>query len=797
MMLVNDRGIVVRLGNQLTTPGGEGAIYDVASDPTLVAKLYHSTPDSEKTAKLQFLCRSASAGLTTAAAWPKSLLYATNDHSAVRGFLMPRVTGKEIHRLYGPRDRHLEFPSAAWDFLIHVAKNCAVAFETLHANGVVMADVNEKNLLVTNEGLVRLIDCDSYQVCNGSHRFLCDVGVPLWTPPELQLQIRTHGYNGLERTPSHDRFGLAILVFQLLFMGRHPFAGVPDGQHFYEIHESIERFLFAFSSHGWKRGVKVPPHTLPLSALPEKLIRLFERAFLPGSERPDARPTGQEWALALEYLYLARKTCTYDPSHKFWNGLTTCPWCEITSGGGPNFFIAVAVHLGSSGTISDAAAFWTLIDRITSSGLISKTISSTFPLPNVTAKPLPISRSCPPRISKPQPPPQPVLLPFEAPPPPFRPLPPTMPRPAKVPRLALSHGERAARISLIGFALCACLCCGFASFGLIMATVLTGTAATAFLALLWQRSDCAASDRKHRLLAERKARADALMEAKAEHERQLTKHAATVAQIESGYARLLSEAQAAQARHQLRIDAEYHSRLSAYLAQLRLFEAATVQFEEEKRQWDSVVNARAQSVEQTRREMNDTWERLSTTLTSYQSKVRPLRTTFQAAYDRFKKACEEEATAMRLLETGKRDAQLRQYLDSQLIRNHSIPSIRRNDKATLLANGIESALDITSTMKKLPGIGDTRRHSLLAWRVRCEFAFRYNAAAPLPQAEVHAVRMKYAQAKQLALVELRGGAGTLSTLEVETQKAVAKLETKLPELIRLHAQAVADHALCI
>lgn len=54
--------------------------------------------------------------------------------------------------------------------------------------------------------------------------FHCDVGVPLWTPPELQGR----DFRGLTRTKNHDRFGLAVLMFQLLFMGRHPFAGVPD-----------------------------------------------------------------------------------------------------------------------------------------------------------------------------------------------------------------------------------------------------------------------------------------------------------------------------------------------------------------------------------------------------------------------------------------------------------------------------------------------------------------------------------------------------------------------------------------
>jgi len=32
-------------------------------------------------------------------------------------------------------------------------------------------------------------------------------------------------FRGLERSAGHDAFGLAVLLFHLLFMGRHPFAG--------------------------------------------------------------------------------------------------------------------------------------------------------------------------------------------------------------------------------------------------------------------------------------------------------------------------------------------------------------------------------------------------------------------------------------------------------------------------------------------------------------------------------------------------------------------------------------------
>jgi len=794
-MLLNERGEVVRLGAHLTTPGGEGVIYQVTSDPSCVAKLYHAPPHGQRTAKLRYLCRAGNAGLLDVAAWPRSLLYATGDKTTVRGFIMPRIEGKEIHKLYGPRDRHLEFPSAAWDFLLRVARNCAAAFETLHENGVVMADVNEKNLLVTTNGLVRLIDCDSYQICNGNHRFLCDVGVPLWTAPELQMRVRQRGYHGLERTPSHDRFGLAVLIFELLFMGRHPFAGVPDGLHRYELQEAIERYLFAFGAHGRKSGVRAPPHTLPLGALPEGVVGLFERAFLPGSERPNARPTGREWADELDSLYAARKTCNYDPGHKYWNGLTSCPWCQIASGGGPNFFIAVAIHLGAPGVVVDVSAFWATIERIAAGALMRKSVAP-LQLPVAGGRPMPMPRPVSLRVIKPQPPSQQVLPTLRPLPPPPLPGPPELASPAQLPKLPLGHGERDVRASILGIVLFGIGCSMLVCLGLTSAALVAGAETVAFLLAWARKSPNAAAERKQRTEAERQARVDERKQAEAEYERQAAEHAVKAKQVEKEYARAVAEAEAARAREQSRLEAEYRSQLSAYTAQLRLFETAWAKFQDEKRRWESECDSRAKSVEQTRREMNDTWERLSAALANYQSRVRDLKRSVEPAYHRLQKASEDEATEIRALEAKKREAQLRQYLDAQLIRNHHIDRVRSVDKATLVANGIESALDISWWMKKVPGIGDKRRESLLAWRARCEAAFRFNPKAPLPEPEVQAVRFKYAQAKQHALVEVRGGAGTLSALESEAQRVITTLEARLPQLARGHAQALADHREC-
>ena len=49
------------------------------------------------------------------------------------------------------------------------------------------------------------------------------------------------------RTPEHDRFGLAVLVFQLLFMGRHPFAG-RHPERAIPVETAMREGLFAFGT---------------------------------------------------------------------------------------------------------------------------------------------------------------------------------------------------------------------------------------------------------------------------------------------------------------------------------------------------------------------------------------------------------------------------------------------------------------------------------------------------------------------------------------------------------------------
>jgi DNA-binding helix-hairpin-helix protein with protein kinase domain len=173
----------IALGRQLGS-GGEGAVYEVAGNAELVAKVYHSPPSPEKAEKLRVMAKLASADLRALTAWPVDVLQ--GDDGRVQGFLMPKVDGyKDIHALYGPKSRRAEFPDANWRHLIRAATNVARSFAALHSMGCVIGDVNHGGIRVRSDMTVKLIDCDSFQIRADGRLYFCEVGIENFTPPEL------------------------------------------------------------------------------------------------------------------------------------------------------------------------------------------------------------------------------------------------------------------------------------------------------------------------------------------------------------------------------------------------------------------------------------------------------------------------------------------------------------------------------------------------------------------------------------------------------------------------------------
>ena len=233
------------------------------------------------------------------------------------GFTMRRVIGHQpIHELIATGSRREHFPKADYRFLLHVALNVARVVASVHAAGVVIGDINSAGFLVAQNGTVTLIDADSFQV--GTHR--CRVGMPEFTPPELQGMP----FGTIDRTAEHDAFGLAVILFQLLALGRHPYAGVVRGRPA-PLEQAIVQGRFAYSLLRTV-GATPPPGALRLDDLPRLIRLLFERAF---AGRGRSRPSAAEWVNALDGLAPRLTPCPHISNHYVPQEDAPCPWCRI------------------------------------------------------------------------------------------------------------------------------------------------------------------------------------------------------------------------------------------------------------------------------------------------------------------------------------------------------------------------------------------------------------------------------------------------------------------------------------
>jgi DNA-binding helix-hairpin-helix protein with protein kinase domain len=356
-------GRPLNLGPELGS-GGEGAVYELRDRSDVVVKHYHKSLEPAKALKIATMAKFGNDRLLSLTAWPSEPIRVGSGTGAIAGFLMPKITGhKQAFSLYSPKLRAQEFPKATWQFLIRSAANAARAFAVVHESGHVIGDVNHGNLFVGDRATVRLIDCDSYQILINGSRWLCEVGTPTHQPPELQ---NVRSYRGIIRSPNHDNFGLAVIIFQMLFMARHPFSGRFLGAGEMPMERAISEYRFAYGSNAAALQMQPPPASLALDGVTRDVAFLFERAFSRQGSQPNGRPTAREWAVALQDLESHLKKCSVNAAHQFVDILSKCPWCDIEAATGVPLFTVTLVGSAHSGfTIAD---FWGKVTSVPNPG---------------------------------------------------------------------------------------------------------------------------------------------------------------------------------------------------------------------------------------------------------------------------------------------------------------------------------------------------------------------------------------------------------------------------------------------
>ncbi|MEI9429201.1 helix-hairpin-helix domain-containing protein [Mesorhizobium sp. Cs1299R1N3] len=355
--IIHIGGQPVPLGRKIGK-GGEGEVYQLASDPAKAVKVYFQ-PDQLRFEKVNAIVQAGLASRTKLVSFPTEI--ATDSKGRFLGFTMNLVSAsKPLHELYAPKARKHNFPEADYRFLVRTARNAAAAVGIVHNAGCVVGDINHSGFLISDRALVAIIDADSFQVSSNGTNHLCRVGVLEYTPPELQGK----SLDQVVRTINHDAFGLAVAIFQLLFLGKHPFAGRYSGADEMPLERAIAEGRYAYSALR-QTGMAPPPHGPRPSIMPKAVAMAFEQAFTADANR--VRPSARDWVNLIGTIESSLVVCPTHKEHFLPKDAGSCPWCAMDNQFGtvlfPPVFRANAV---SPATVAnfDLNRVWAAIEAV-------------------------------------------------------------------------------------------------------------------------------------------------------------------------------------------------------------------------------------------------------------------------------------------------------------------------------------------------------------------------------------------------------------------------------------------------
>ena len=327
---------ITLLGEPIANSSGEGKVWRTNRNGYL-AKIYHKqTP--ERVQKLAVMIahrpKEPNSHLNHISfAWPKSVLKDAQANCV--GFLMPEIKeAKELIDVYNLKRRKTLKLDVDWRFLHTTALNIASIIEAIHISGYVLGDIKPQNILVNDRALPSIIDTDSFQVRNPKNNkvYRCSVGSDGFTPPELIGK----DFDSIDQTEVHDRFRLAVIIYQLLFGGESPFAGKWTGTgETPKINELIRQGLWLYAPNSLIQSVE---RIIPLEIVHPEVQRCFLRCFNDGYKNSNLRPTAGDWVKALRLAVNELTICGKVDSHYYSQTYDKCYWCDRSTKLGIDIF---------------------------------------------------------------------------------------------------------------------------------------------------------------------------------------------------------------------------------------------------------------------------------------------------------------------------------------------------------------------------------------------------------------------------------------------------------------------------
>ncbi|OBU50778.1 hypothetical protein [Stenotrophomonas maltophilia] len=317
---------------RLLKSGGAGSVFTLKERPREVAKLYHSAKDVPFYERKLRAMLELQPDLPTLReggrervqiAWPTGLL--RDRGGRFIGFSMPILdvsATTDLEHVLQERQARVEKLPTGLGAKMTLAANLAATLAALHRCQHYVVDLKPLNVRFYRDSLfIAMLDCDGFSIQGKDERFPAGQVTTDYLAAEFQQRGVTPG-----EEEAQDRFALAVIVFQLLNSGLHPYAGRPQGGDVpNDLPGRIAARLYPYGRRGISRLLPAPVSGHEM--FPPALRDLFDRAF---SAQPQRRPSAQEWS-SLLMGYAQRSggqlvACSQDASHQHFAGLP-CAAC--------------------------------------------------------------------------------------------------------------------------------------------------------------------------------------------------------------------------------------------------------------------------------------------------------------------------------------------------------------------------------------------------------------------------------------------------------------------------------------
>lgn len=287
------------LGKELGT-GMEAVVHDIPGWTGCAAKIYRNPAVHRRRAKIEAMLANAPEHLFASVgqrrvpllAWPTHVL--EDEERGFAGFLMTKMlesdsVGLTAYLSGGTPKCPVAEDDRSLPSRLQLCRNLAGVLADLHRQGHFVVDFKPQNLrLFKGSCIPCILDTDGFSIrSRDGHRYPAHAFTPEWASPELLSGSPTSVLDD-----QSDRFSLAILLFQILNAGIHPYQGILSVDREPNTNEQGIRagqYAYGLAAHPQIRPMAVAVH----DCLPNATRQLFDRAFQ--SAAPGIRPSAAQW----------------------------------------------------------------------------------------------------------------------------------------------------------------------------------------------------------------------------------------------------------------------------------------------------------------------------------------------------------------------------------------------------------------------------------------------------------------------------------------------------------------------